>query len=72
MPRQPLADSAPSFVLATLTAHPDREMQVADFVQLAGDRYKKPALSKACDDLVKRGAIERYKDGHSSWYAIAI
>ena len=62
--------TAREFVLQALRQHADRELQVGDLYDLAGQRFSKENLGNLMPKLLAEGLVERTTDGRAAWWAI--
>jgi hypothetical protein len=68
----PEAKTARDFILETLSAHPDRELQAADLSVECGGRFTKGNLHLTLGRLLQDGkVVKTVDDDRSSWWAIA-
>ena len=64
--------TAREFILATLTAFPDRELQVTDLSIECNDRYTKGNIQLTLGRLLVEGKVVRtVEENRSAWWAIA-
>lgn len=68
-----LTGTAKQFVMQTLAAHPDREIEVGEVHDMANAKFSKENLHNALSKLLPEGVVVRNSDGNrSAWWAIAV
>jgi hypothetical protein len=66
-----LRETATTFVLAYLTEHSDREMQLKDLHDGCEGRFSVANMQQSLIRLLGEGKVVRNKDGKLAWWAIA-
>lgn len=64
--------TAREFILQTLNAYPDRELQVADLHDWCEGKFTKENIGNALAKLLVEGKVVKNVDGRSVWWAVNV